>query len=392
MSENQVLLPATTDDEKGIIDDTRIVDRFAVASRDIVPSVQVTLAKRIIRPGSNRVLCLAAHTDVPLSDDDISSVSNLALRLSDGTNVALQLSFFNENETSAFVPVNRYVYEPERYSTVHSDSRLGNVIGAILAVAVGGSFLLTKNPLQFVAAKPTPQIASAAFLSVPTTQKVVGDAKSDHSLSTKNQAQTQPRVQQSRQGDLLAKSHKSKASSGSHSANSHLAIPRGGKTHAETSQFFVPPPPPDTPTYPGSMPFFQSRWQNFTNPTTPSLKPEVSSKTAAPDKFSSSKVKDFQQTSGSESKSSASEPNEAMTVPPSSDITWRVAPAASRAGRRETSSSQEKYQQSQEKVQQPIEKQRPQTSILAPPAIAPTPGPSPSNGQSLERIVPGEEF
>src|SRR5271156_2157003 len=63
---------------------------------DLSNSVQITLAKRVIKPGSDKAICLAAQTSIPISDDKISSVSNLVLKLADGTKVALSLSFFND--------------------------------------------------------------------------------------------------------------------------------------------------------------------------------------------------------------------------------------------------------------------------------------------------------
>src|SRR6266446_512521 len=110
MPENQVVLPEPATEENTII------ERFIEASREIAPTIQVTLAKRIVQPGSNRILCLAARTSMPLNDDQAASVSDLALRLSDGTNVALTLSLFNDSAGSECIPLSRSMYDPNRYS------------------------------------------------------------------------------------------------------------------------------------------------------------------------------------------------------------------------------------------------------------------------------------
>jgi hypothetical protein len=145
MSQSQVTLPALTEEEN------TVVDRFVERSREVVPGVEVTLAKRILRPGSNRVVCLAARTSVPINDDEMASVSDLALRLSDGTNVRLSLSFFNDavretiTETvSGGAPFNRYTYDPKRYSG-RDDSRLGTVLLAMFLVSVAGAYSFSNN-------------------------------------------------------------------------------------------------------------------------------------------------------------------------------------------------------------------------------------------------------
>jgi hypothetical protein len=56
---------------------------------DLSNSVHITLAKRVIKPDSDKANCLAAQTPIPMSDDEISSGSNLGLKLADGTKAAL---------------------------------------------------------------------------------------------------------------------------------------------------------------------------------------------------------------------------------------------------------------------------------------------------------------
>ena len=141
LSESRLNLPAPTRDENAL------VESFVAASRAIVPSVQVTLAKRIVRPGSNRVLCLAARTSVPISDDEAASVSDLALRLSDGTNVLLSLSFFNDSTSEACLPLTPSFYDPNRYS-VRDEPKLGMVFVIIALVALAGLYFLLTGPFS----------------------------------------------------------------------------------------------------------------------------------------------------------------------------------------------------------------------------------------------------
>lgn len=124
-----------------------VVERFMEASRELVPHVQVSLAKKMILRGSNQVVCLAAHTSVPLNEDELASFSELALRLADGTNVVLNLSFFNDQDGGQFVPnqyipYDRCIYDPNRY-VVRGQPKLGFVVFLIAALAIGGFYYVT---------------------------------------------------------------------------------------------------------------------------------------------------------------------------------------------------------------------------------------------------------
>lgn len=141
MSETQLLLPEPAADENAV------VSRFVQASRDIVPNIEVTLAKRIIRPGSNRVVCLAARTSVPLNEDDVASVSDLALRLSDGTNVALSLSFFNDLIGGNCIPLTPCIQDANRYE-LRSDSNLGLVLFVVSCLAMSGLYYMVTGPFS----------------------------------------------------------------------------------------------------------------------------------------------------------------------------------------------------------------------------------------------------
>jgi hypothetical protein len=111
-----------------------IVEHYPAQSHEIIPGLELTLAKRILRPGTNRVVCLAARTSVPFNDNDESaSVSDVALKLSDGTNVRLSVSMFNDIAGAGYAPFKHYVYDPSRY-TSQSDPKVFALIFAMLLV------------------------------------------------------------------------------------------------------------------------------------------------------------------------------------------------------------------------------------------------------------------
>jgi hypothetical protein len=167
MSDSLMTLPAPNE--------AAVVERLAEASRELIPGMQISLARRIVRPGSDQVLCLNATTSVPMQDDEIASVSDLALKLSDGTNVRISLSFFNDgnecpsfnhNQTNTAQQFHGqgfsgrrtyYAYDPERYSmhSVKNDaSNHSNITSAMLvasAVAVMGLCASLNGPASWVA-------------------------------------------------------------------------------------------------------------------------------------------------------------------------------------------------------------------------------------------------
>lgn len=156
MSYNQLTISAPPEEEE-----EQVVQRFMEASRELAPTVQVSLAKRIIRPGSNKVVCLAARTTVPLNDDELASVSDLALRLSDGTNVKLSLSFFNDEyaveplpsaraKEPLCIPMSRSFFDPNRYAPykAKNDSKLGMAICTVVLGVAAGLFIAVDSPLH----------------------------------------------------------------------------------------------------------------------------------------------------------------------------------------------------------------------------------------------------
>ncbi|MBX9720035.1 MAG: hypothetical protein K2X81_01465 [Candidatus Obscuribacterales bacterium] len=251
-----------------------IVETFTELAPDAhfeMPStVQVTLAKRIVMAGSDRVLCLGARTSVPINDDERASVSDLTLRLSDGTNVALSLSFFDD-EIGSIVPLNRIpvnnvsmgrvTFEPFRYSA-KDESKLGMVLVSMTIVAMVGVYFAF------------PGLADK-LIDVPTVNKLAmtyfgnsaGQATLKHS-SPKPQSETiqasnlkhqkherqktaltasMPSQQRLHSATKLPTFKKSFGNESDRSTNSTAKTiePHGKKAHSKQSNMmFVPPPPP----------------------------------------------------------------------------------------------------------------------------------------------------
>ncbi|HEY9715117.1 MAG TPA: hypothetical protein V6C72_16725 [Chroococcales cyanobacterium] len=274
-------------------EDNAVIERFSQASRELVPSLEVRLAKRIIKPGSDRMMCLAAHTTVPLDDDEIASVSNLALRLSDGTNVALSLSFFNDAVYPMQSQANRFYYDPKRYKE-DRDSRLGAFLVAATIIASTCFYGYLHNPfgnhsgipLRAMSLTPWSMPWPAVQMGAPHATKSAGKSLSRVSPANKTQAPGAVRSSSSKaQSDKQATAklqHESAASEAAiatakapgkaKSLSLPLSIPftvvssppsvhaaaHAGKTSALTGthsastthsagQMLIPPPPPMTP-------------------------------------------------------------------------------------------------------------------------------------------------
>src|SRR5271168_3487059 len=131
-------------------DESTVVEQFIENSKNIVPGLQVSLARRVVMPGSKKVLCMAAHTSVPLNDDEVSSVSQLALRLSDGTSCLLSLQFFNDTTGGEYLPPNydSFTYDPERYNTVQGQSNLGVFLVATALCAIVCFYHVAKSNIN----------------------------------------------------------------------------------------------------------------------------------------------------------------------------------------------------------------------------------------------------
>jgi hypothetical protein len=254
MSQNQLLtIPATPETmTPATEDESQVVERFVEASRDLVPNVQVTLAKRIIRPGTNKVVCLAAKTSIPLNDDDVASVSDLALRLSDGTNVALSLSFFNDQGVEYATPLKRYVYSPTDYNKKNK-SYLGLVLIGMAAAVMGVSLSLNNKPyvaFYNFATHPAAAITSKEAIKPLTALATGAPVKFGPSV---------PTVFKPSERSASKMSARSRQS-GSHARASHSSWSSGSSGSEAHGQALVPPPPP-TPWLSsfGSMPTFDAK-------------------------------------------------------------------------------------------------------------------------------------
>ncbi len=388
MSENQLLtVPAVQLPEDD--GENQLVERFMEASRDLVPSVQITLAKRIIRPGSNKVICLAAKTSIPLRDDELASVSDLALKLSDGTNVALSLSFFNDGG-GEYSPLKRYVYSPADYKKKNGSS-LGFVLIGMGMVFVAGSFALINK--QYVNALPPlarnaglAQIASIAGIGfTKETAKPIADAavKAGAKSAAATAAVTAPSTtsvssstkhEGTRAASVKGSNWFSKFKSGSSHSHSAKAATPGNTFHEAHGQTLVPPPPPTTPyimPYGSQIPFFDPRAgyhqppQNVETQKTPSVKAQ---KSADAVKTASNK--------SAEPKSSEQKIQQAQKAPE-----LKVVPAIDAADMRVQSQPQDVS------IIEPKIYRTRDTAYWPATQTAPTPGGDSSNIQ-LERIVP----
>ena len=236
MSDAQLSLPSLSEDEN------TAVERFMERATDIVPTLQVTLAKRIMRPGSNKVLCMAARTSVPLNDDEAASVSDLALRLSDGTNVVLSLSFFNDPMGAGCIPFSRSIFEPNRY-TIQNESRLGFIILAILLISSAGFYSMATRSFS---AKMWPQnwsnTAYTSLDSPPSRTTPLHNTFRQKAKITKQHASLLKNDVQSTSGSF----NKSAATSNGTTAKSRSGTTRFKVLRTKQSfndTMFVPPPP-----------------------------------------------------------------------------------------------------------------------------------------------------
>jgi hypothetical protein len=271
MSQNQLTI--TDHPNRQVIDpafqESTIVERFTEASRAIVPSVEISLAKRIIKAGSNQVLCLAAHTSVPLNDDELASVSDLAVRLSDGTNVRLSLSFFNDQSVGCipvnqpqFIPLNRSIYDPNRYE-LRDEPKLGLVLGATALIALAGLYSVLngpfspfsplhwqstfqsimsntgKAPIKTIAAGPGVATLKArpAKLDSGSSQNAT---RTDSTPSPRTAAGGETKSQSLSAKPKLPKLHQSK------SERAFIPPPPNTPAIGQFKNMFVPPPPPMT--------------------------------------------------------------------------------------------------------------------------------------------------
>jgi hypothetical protein len=224
-------------------DENTVVEQFIENSKNIVPGLQVSLARRVVMPGSKKVLCMAAHTSVPLNDDEVSSVSQLALRLSDGTSCLLSLQFFNDTTGSEYIPptYSSFVYDPERYETVQGQSNLGVFLVATALCAIVCFYHVAKSNTNTTHTQWKPA-ASAA----PKTTAVKPAAKPASTSASRT-------TEQHSSSSLKQTSHTTVAREHHAQGAPHTRAPQ--TVHGPSQSMFVPPPPPMVYNWPAPRQF-----------------------------------------------------------------------------------------------------------------------------------------
>jgi hypothetical protein len=255
MNNTELMVPDQSPEE------TAVVERFISTSREIVPSVQISLAKRILHPGSNRVVCLAAHTSVPLRDDEMASVSDLALHLSDGTNVRLSLSFFNDGTAAigggaaplSYTPYMRTVYNPEWYSD-HNRSRFPVILVCTIVLCAAGAYWAYQRATEAAASQMSTKFSQplAQTFKKAVKPSIAHAVPAVHPHAAAPIAAAIPLVEPF---TSIVHHFKHVAKTSAHEVRhatpaNEYAMPRKG--------MFVPPPPPmEVVLPPGQMPTFQ---------------------------------------------------------------------------------------------------------------------------------------
>ncbi|MFN8551042.1 MAG: hypothetical protein U0103_06095 [Candidatus Obscuribacterales bacterium] len=268
MTNNQLTVPEVSEQHNELVRRDELLQQVLDNPHELAPSVQVRFAKRVGRPGNSRVMMMDAQTSGPIGEEGEDTESKLALRLADGTNVQLSLSFFNENQPALagvggggggrrtnFAPFNTYMYEPRTYSVNQRESnQLPAIMFAMtfmLGAACYGMLVLTGQvhdqlgilqKLQMskqitvnalnkpAAAKVAPKVASA---KVPTVSLTSARANADTIPEP-------PPVS-------LVNNESAKASTKkvhSRSTRSHEQTQITHSSHSQRGEFFVPPPPP----------------------------------------------------------------------------------------------------------------------------------------------------
>ncbi len=318
MGDNEICMPARVDGAEEIslagggtpaVLNTEFLT--AIPSSD---TVDVSLARRIITPGSNRVLCLAAQTTVPIAGDETSSVTDLRLKLSDGTNVVLSLSCFNDallgaaspspvmatasaggrgGGTAAIITVQPAYFDPEKYK-VRSEPHLSRTIIAILAGLALGAYVsiqagdMKKLSTKFAAALGSSVLRAPKQLSVDNAISISQKSLIHKTANRKhvheniaNQSFSGSQVQNRVEKNRLRTGPK--FATGFHKSENHLVAKTDGKKNGvlltnkkvlqpehsnkigavaskrkHTDDYFVPPPPP-TSFELGAAPGYQ--WQ-----------------------------------------------------------------------------------------------------------------------------------
>lgn len=277
MAKNQLILPDTseTTNELALRNGQNLPDELVQQVLDspgeLAPAVQVRFAKRIGKPGNSRVMMMDAQTSGPAGEEHEDSESKLALRLADGTNVQLSLSFFRENQPAlagigsggggrkaSFAPFQSYAYEPRTYSVHERDSKLPLIMTSmafLLGAACYGVFALQGQlNNQFVwypkALLNKPAMTSSAPSKSVTNAKPSG-TKSDGSKSagtkssiTSSVREVIPAAPPVSAIEIISKPSVSK--NFARSSRSRAKVDSNYSPRAPRGEFFVPPPPPMT--------------------------------------------------------------------------------------------------------------------------------------------------
>jgi hypothetical protein len=214
-------------------------------------------------------MMMDAQTSGPIGEDGEDSESKLALKLADGTNVQLSLSFFNENQPAlagfgggggrrtTFTPFNAYMYEPRTYSVnARESSKLPAIMCAMtfmLGAACYGIFILTgqvhdqfgilqklqmSKPVAATAAtKPTN--TKVATSKAPSTKSAPTNSRSTDKSTTDVIPAPPPVTIAEVAPPRAASKHAS-----SRSSQRHEQTQITHSSHSPRGEFFVPPPPP----------------------------------------------------------------------------------------------------------------------------------------------------
>jgi hypothetical protein len=260
MTNNQLTVPETS--EESNVQSNLLLQQVLDNPGELAPSVQVRFAKRVGRPGASRVMMMDAQTSGPMGEQDEESESKLALRLADGTNVQLSLSFFNDNQPALanvggggrrpnFTPFNTYVYEPRTYTIHKSESKLPLIMMTTAIVLGATCYGLITGPLsnyfQSKATKSTTSVAAKEAVAKPgmTTRAAAKTVTSQHAEpKIAHEAIPEAPETKSESSNSFATGAKkaSVATKISHHHSAQMQFAKAG--HSTRSEMFVPPPPP----------------------------------------------------------------------------------------------------------------------------------------------------
>lgn len=262
MTKNQLTVPEISAERD------ELVQQVLDDPRELAPSVQVRFAKRVGRPGNSRVMMMDAQTSGPIGDEGEDSESKLALRLADGTNVQLSLSFFNENQPAlagvggggggrrtSFAPFSTYAYEPRTYSIHERESNKLPTIMVGMAFMLGaacyGVFFLTgqvhDHSLLFSKNQPTKSAITPATAKAATVKASAKTPAASHAAAkVANEPIPAPPPVTLSEAALTKTNTKKTFSKSPRLHEQNQMAQSTHSSHSPRGEFFVPPPPPMT--------------------------------------------------------------------------------------------------------------------------------------------------